>query len=329
MCRIDLETFIDKQHEELNQLNPQQKYFNAMKSLKKVRTKKETSWGIKSSKGKILTEKIEILERWASFYENLYSGNQDHPEIVTTDTIPKILLEEVQHILKILKRKKAAGPDGISPELLKLGGPFLEQLLLKLFNNMISTGIFPEDFKKSEIVTIFKKGDVLKCDNFRPINLLNQVYKILMQIIYKRIANTLIESLPPTQAAYQPGRNTVEQIQALQQLIEKSKEYNVEGYICFIDYAKAFDSLHQSKLWQALQDHTNVSPAYINFLMKAYKCSCATVTTSIGSTRWFEILHGVKQGDVLSALLFCIAIGIITTKSFENKNFGIPIGRNL
>ena len=60
--------------------------------------------------------------------------------------------------------------------------------------------------------------------------------------------------------------------------------------------------------------------------MKAYKCSCATVTTSIGSTRWFEILRGVKQGDVLSALLFCIAIGIITTKAFGNKNFGIPIG---
>ena len=99
-----------------------------------------------------------------AFYENLYSGNQDHPEIVTNDTIPKILLQEVQHILRILKKKKAAGPDGISPELLKLGGPFLEQLLLKLFNNMISTGIFPEDFKKSEIVTIFKKGDVLKCD---------------------------------------------------------------------------------------------------------------------------------------------------------------------
>ena len=326
MCRIDLEVHIDKEHQELNKLSPQQKYFNAMKSLKKARTRKQTAWGIKSSGGEPLTEKIEILERWASFYEDLYSGNQDHPEIVTTDTIPKILLEEVQHILKILKQKKAAGPDEISPELLKFGGPFLEQLLLKLFNNMISSGIFPQSFKESEIVTIFKKGDALKCDNFRPINLLNQAYKILMQIIYKRISNTLTESLPPTQAAYQRGRNTVEQIQALQQIIEKSKEYNVEGYICFIDYAKAFDSLHQSKLWQALKDQTNLSPAYINFLMKAYQSSKATVTTSIGSTRWFEILRGVKQGDVLSALLFCIAIGIITSKAFESNGFGLPIG---
>ena len=326
LCRIDLETFIDKEHKELNKLTPQQKYFNAMKRLKLIRTKKQTSWGIKASNGETLTEKIDILERWASFYEDLYSGNQDHPEIVTNDTIPAILLDEVRQVLKVLKKRKAAGPDGICPELLKFGGPYLEKLLLNLFNRMIITGIFPDDFKKSEIITIFKKGDALKCGNYRPINLLNQVYKILMQIIYKRISTTLIESLPTTQAAYQPGRNTVEQIQALQQIIEKSKEYNVTGYICFVDYTKAFDSLHQSKLWQALQDNTNISPAYINFLMKAYKGSSASIVTPIGETRWIEILRGVKQGDVMSALLFCIAIGIITINAFENQSFGIPIG---
>ena len=326
MCRIDLESFIDKEHEELNNATPQQKYFNAMKRLKLIRTRKQTAWGIKASNGEPLTEKIDILERWAKFYEELYAGNQDQPEIATSDTIPSILLEEVRHVLRILKKKKAAGPNGICPELLKFGGPYLESLLLNLFNSMINTGIFPDDFKKSEIITIFKKGDALKCDNFRPINLLNQAYKILMQIIYKRISNTLIDSLPPTQAAYQPGRNTVEQIQALQQIIDESREYNVDGYICFVDYEKAFDSLHQSKLWQALQDHTNISPAYINFLIKAYKDSSATVATSIGETRWIDILRGVKQGDVMSALLFCIAIGIITLNAFKDKNFGLPIG---
>ena len=48
--------------------------------------------------------------------------------------------------------------------------------------------------------------------------------------------------------------------------------------------------------------------------MKAYKSSTAKVITSVGDTRWFEILRGVKQGDVLSALLFCIAIGVLIQK---------------
>ena len=60
--------------------------------------------------------------------------------------------------------------------------------------------------------------------------------------------------------------------------------------------------------------------------MKAYENSSATITTLIGSSRAIDILRGVKQGDVLSALLFCIAIGIITLKAFQNNSFGIPIG---
>ena len=60
--------------------------------------------------------------------------------------------------------------------------------------------------------------------------------------------------------------------------------------------------------------------------MKAYKGSKATITTDIGITRWIDILRGVKQGDVMSALLFCIAIGVITLKALEGNNYGISIG---
>ena len=175
-------------------------------------------------------------------------------------------------------------------------------------------------------MTIFKKGDIMNCNNHRPITLLNQVYKILAQIIYRRTANTLKESLPSTQAAYQSGRSAVEQIQSLQQIIEKAKEFNLGGFICFVDYTKAFDSIDQSKLWQTLQQCTNLSPAYINFLIKVYEGSSATIRTAVGNTRVINILKGVKQGDVLSALLFCIVISVITYRAFNNKSYRLSIG---
>ena len=325
MCLSDIKTSIEKDHMELKHLSPQEKYFNAMKKLKSARTRKQSTWGIKASDGTPLTEKVDILERWASFYQDLYSDNQSSPLFETTESIPEILLDEVQSALKTCKNGKATGPDGINAELLKFGGVYLEKLLLKLFILIVKTSTFPDEFKQAEIVTLYKKGDSAECGNYRPICLLNHVYKILMQIIYKRISATLRESLPSNQAAYQPGRNTVEQIQALQQVIEKSKEYNVDGFICFVDYTKAFDSLHQSKLWNALRNNTNISPAYINFLIKAYESSSATIRTSLGNTRWIDILKGVKQGDVLSALLFCIAIGLITDNAFDETD-GIAIG---
>ena len=326
MCRADFEAYIDEEHRELDELAPQQKYFNTMKRLKNARKKKQSPWSVKASDGTQLTNLVEILERWASYYETLYSGHQDPSIIITSEIIPEILLEEVRLALRMLKHSKAAGPDGIFAELLKFGGEHVEELLLKLFNIVIKTLVFPNEFKESEIMTIYKKGDILNCDNHRPITLLNQVYKILAQIIYRRIAATLRESLPSTQAAYQPGRSAVEQIQSLQQIIEKSKEFNIEGFICFVDYRKAFDSIDQSKLWKILQDCTNLSPAYINFLIKVYEGSSATIRTSVGNTRLINILKGVKQGDVLSAILFCLVISVITYKAFNNKNYGLPIG---
>ena len=324
LCRIDKENDIDAIHKRLNELNPQQRYFETMKKLKEKR--KTTTWGIKDKKGATIIDKIEIIKRWEEFYENLYKGNQRHSNYPTHEEIPEILIEELRKALKYAKNKKATGPDGINAELLKFGGFYLERILLKLLNNIISTGVFPEELKNSEIVTLYKKGDPLECGNYRPINLLNQIYKVFMRIIYNRISTSLSEVLPSTQAAYQPSRGTIEQIQSVQQIIEKCKEYNINGYICFVDYTKAFDSLYQPNLWQALKRHTNLPICYINFLIKAYERSKATIRTVHGNTRLIDILRGVKQGDILSALLFCVALSIIFMKAFEEEDYGISIG---
>ena len=181
----------------------------------------------------------------------------------------------------------------------------------------------------SEIVTLFKKGDLLDCGNYRPITLLSHLYKLLMQIIYNRVSNTLAAALPQSQAAYQKGRNTIEQIQSIQQIIEKSREFNRPLVMCFIDFTKAFDSVKQSRLWQALNDYTDLDPSYINLLRTLYSDSKAFVRTEIGATEAIDILKGVKQGDLLSALLFCIALKVILEETFDGIDFGIKIGGNL
>ena len=67
-------------------------------------------------------------------------------------------------------------------------------------------------------------------------------------------------------------------------------------------------------------------PFTINFLIKVYEGSSATIRTSVGNTRLINILKGVKQGDVLSAILFCLMIRVITYKAFHNEIYGLSIG---
>ena len=328
MIKADKEEQIDREHQELRDLPPDARYYEIIKRLQLSRKKKVKGWGIKAADKSVLCELGSILKRWKDFYADLYSTDNnviiDLPE--NLDPIPVILLKELKKAIKMLKKNKAPGPDDLTVEMFEHGGETLHQRLLELLNCIIQHREVPTQLRLSEIVTLFKKGDLLDCANYRPITLLSHIYKLLMQIIYNRISQTVVCALPPSQAAYQPGRSTVEQIQSLQQIIEKCKEFNQSATICFIDFTKAFDSVDQNKLWEALQKHTNLSSSYINIIKLLYQDSKARVRTDIGTTEHIDILKGVKQGDLLSALLFCIALMVILANTFEGLDFGIRIG---
>ena len=152
-----------------------------------------------------------------------------------------------------------------------------------------------------------------------------------MKIIAERVKRDLYASLPNTYAANQPGRGTIEQIFTLQQIIEKSIEFNNPVHIAFIDFTKAFDSIKLPNLWKLL-DKTTINKKYINLLKSTYENSKALVQTDIGTSRCVDILKGLKQGDVLSGILFCTVIAglaalIQQTESECQSNY--PIGGSL
>ena len=133
--------------------------------------------------------------------------------------------------------------------------------------------------------------------------------------------NILYASFPSSQAAYQHDRGTIEQIIALEQIIEKSIEFNNPVYIVFIDFTKAFDSIKQPSLWKLLK--TSINKRYINLLQCTYNNSKAVIKTDVGVTRFVNILKGVKQGDILSALLFCIILTSIILQAEEECRYRV------
>ena len=277
-----------------------------------------------------MTSKSEILERWAEFYVDLYSD--DSPDTVIDDSqeepIPPILRSEILFAINNLKPGKSPGLDNIYSEYIKAGGDPLLDALHILFNKITTSLIVPQPFREALIVVLFKKGNRLDCKNYRPISLLSHIYKIFISIIANRVKHDLYASLPETQAAYQPGRGTIEQIIALEQIIEKSIEFNNPVYLVFIDFTKAFDSIKLPCLWKLLEE-TSINKKYINLLKCTYQNSKACIKTDIGISRHFDILKGVKQGDILSAILFCIVIASIIYKTESSCNSAFSIGGHL
>ena len=101
------------------------------------------------------------------------------------------------------------------------------------------------------------------------------------------------------------GRGTRDQIANIHWITEKTGEYQKNIYFCFIDYAKAFDSVDHNKLWKILKEMW-ISDHLACLLRNFYAAQEATIRTGHGTTGWFQIRKGVSQGCILSPCLFNI-----------------------
>ena len=109
--------------------------------------------------------------------------------------------------------------------------------------------------------------------------------------------------LPNIQAGFRKGRGTRDQIANICWIMEKGRELQENTYFCFIDYEKAFDCMDRNKLWKILKKMG--IPDHLTCLLRnLYAGQGATVRTGHGTTDWFQIGKGVRQGCILSPGLF-------------------------
>ena len=136
--------------------------------------------------------------------------------------------------------------------------------------------------------------------------------------------------LPDVQAGFRKGRGTRDQIANICWIIQKAREVQKNIYFCFIDYAKAFDCVDHNKLWKILKE-MGISDHLTCLLRNLYAGQEATVRTGHGTTDWFQIGKGVRQGCIWSPCLFNLqAEYIMRNAGLEEAQAGIKIvGRNI
>ena len=133
--------------------------------------------------------------------------------------------------------------------------------------------------------------------------------------------------LPDVQAGFRKGRETRDQIANIHWIIEKAREFQKNIYLCFIDYAKAFDCLYHNKLWKILKEMG--IPGHLTCLLRnQYAGQEATARTRYGTMDWFKIGNGVHQGHILSPCLFNLNVKYITRNAMlDEAQAGIKIAR--
>ena len=149
----------------------------------------------------------------------------------------------------------------------------------------------------------------------------------MLKILQARLQQYVNCELPDVQAGFRKGRGTRDQIAKIRWIIEKAREVQKNIYFCFIDYAKAFDCVDHNKLWKILKDRE--IPDHLTCLLRnLYTGQEATVRTGHGTTVWFHIGNGVRQGCILSPCLFNLnAEYIMRNAGLEEAQAGIKIAR--
>ena len=147
----------------------------------------------------------------------------------------------------------------------------------------------------------------------------------MFKILQTRLQQYMNCELPDVQAGFRKDRGTGDQIANIHWIVEKAREFQKNIYFCFIDCAKAFDCVDHNKMWKILQEMG--IPHHLScFLGNLYAGQEATVRTGHGTTDWFQIGKGLRQGCILSPCLFKLyAEYIMRNAGLEETQAGIKI----
>lgn len=289
--------------------------------LEKSRKAANSIPAVYSASGTSLTTQPLIKARIREYYADLYdarpyssSAQRGLTKRVTRKLSPQqkkaceglLTLDELSKACKTAPRHKSPGPDGLPAEFLQTFWPELGPLLLRVANDAFARGHLPETLRTGYTTLIPKKGDLQDIANWRPISLLCSDAKIITKAIYNRLAGVISSVIGPHQTAI-PGRYIHTNTRLVQDVLDYTATRSHEGGILYLDQTKAFDRVGWQLLDQTLEA-MGFGPDFLKWTSALRNLGANKVIVNGELTDSFPLTRGVRQGDPLSPLLYCVAL---------------------
>ena len=256
----------------VNELQTNSKNKNVRELYRGISDFKKGYWPrtniVKDEKGDLVAGCHGILARWRNYFSQLLNDVR-LTEIHTAELlVPKPSVFEVEMAIEKLKRYKSPGIDQIPAELIKAGSRKFYSKIHKLINPVRNEKELPDQWKKSVILPVYKKGDKTDCSNYRSISLLSTAHKVISNILLSRLTPYAEKITGYHQCGFRRNRSTTDHIFCNHQILEKKWEYNGAMHQLFVDFKKAYNSVRREVLYNILIELSFCAESFVFQLEK-------------------------------------------------------------
>jgi len=301
---------------------------------------------IKDDAGVLQTDPEVVLGLWHSYYRDLSAASKQKARrskaewaadadcaLPQKSTLPRVCDDiswrDIVAAVKATCTGKAAGADGIPPEVLKAviahedGSEATEderkpttamgKAALRLARAIWDTGSIPEQMQDAILVAIPKAGgDPAVRNDHRGISLIAVLLKLLSRILADRMAQGLIKTrrIRREQAGFLSREECMGQVCALVDIVMRRQRAGKLTYACYIDFKKAFDLVPHGALLHRLESE-GVRGRALQFIAALYEHSTLRVRVGDRLTERINLEQGVRQGDPLSPIIFNLFVNSI------------------
>ena len=308
--------------------------------LEKSRQNHTTIRTVYNNKEELVDSPGEILKVISNFYSNLlnpdessrkinvedlniFLTNVDHPVLNNDDKARldnPLLISEFKDAVLHLNSDSSPGIDGFSPnfflkfwDVLKL--PFYECIMEATKYKEMSLS------QRRAILSLLPKDSSLDLNylgNWRPISLLCTDMKFFSRVLAVRMQSVIKKLVHSNQCGYIRGRSISDHHRLIDDILRFCETENVSGLLVSLDFRKAFDTVSKSCIIAALEKF-NFGPKYIGFVETTLNSTETCIKNAGWLSSFFPTGRGVRQGCILSPLLFILVVELLAIKVRADK----------
>ena len=282
---------------------------------------------LESEKSKIA--KIEINGRLITQDKEIATSFKNHFEtcaLKLADGLPKgedtsVIMEQgecwgfehiseigIVEIIRSLINKNSSGYDSLSNKMLKREAYAFAKLIKPIINESIDMGIFPECLKTAKLLPVFKKGNTMNMDNYRPISLLPVLSKVFEKVLNNKLTS-IIENkyIDENQFGFRKNHSTEDAVLRFVDKLERDIAMGKHVVSIYIDVSKAFDSCDHEIILKKLK-RTGLDEIGLKLMSSYLKNRKQIVIVNEIDGGYYLINIGVGQGTILGPTLFKVYI---------------------